>query len=136
MALKPCYQLRIKIKRVGVCNPIKYKYQESSKEINQLDNQVAAIVANKPVEANILPSASMPKHYQIAFNVIPQIDAFLEDGYTKEEMKMVHETNKIFDDYNMGITATTIRIPVYRSHSESINLEFDKEVSVEKAKSS
>ena len=132
MALKPLYNYA-KIKRVVVST-----YQAVSgagKEgIDELDNQVAAIVANKPVEANILPSASMPKHYQIAFNVIPQIDAFLEDGYTKEEMKMVHETNKIFDDYNMGITATTIRIPVYRSHSESINLEFDEEVSVEKAK--
>ncbi|WP_378952452.1 aspartate-semialdehyde dehydrogenase [Pelosinus sp. sgz500959] len=132
MALKPLYN-QAKIKRIVVST-----YQAVSgagkEAIDELDNQVAAIVENKPVEATILPSAGLPKHYQIAFNVIPQIDAFLEDGYTKEEMKMVHETHKIFNDYNMGITATTIRIPVYRSHSESINIEFDEEVSVEEAK--
>jgi len=132
MALKPLYN-HAKIKRIVVST-----YQAVSgagKEgLDELENQVQAIVENRPVEANILPSASLPKHYQIAFNVIPQIDAFLEDGYTKEEMKMVHETHKIFNDYNIGITATTIRIPVYRSHSESINLEFDSEISVQQAK--
>jgi len=132
MALKPLYN-KAKIKRIVVST-----YQAVSgagKEgIDELDHQVQAIVDNRPVEANILPSASQPKHYQIAFNVIPQIDAFMEDGYTKEEMKMVHETHKIFNDYNIGISATTIRVPVYRSHSESINIEFDQELSVQQAK--
>lgn len=132
MALKPLYNFA-KIKRIVVST-----YQAVSgagkEAIDELNNQVQAFVENKPTEATILPSASLPKHYQIAFNVIPQIDAFLEDGYTKEEMKMVHETHKIFNDYNIGITATTIRIPVYRSHSESINIEFENEISVEQAK--
>jgi len=132
MALKPLYN-QAKIKRIVVST-----YQAVSgggkEAIDELDNQVQAIVEHRAVTATILPSASLPKHYQIAFNVIPQIDAFLEDGYTKEEMKMVHETHKIFNDYNMGITATTIRVPVYRSHSESINIEFDSEISVDQAK--
>ena len=132
MALKPLYN-QAKIKRIVVST-----YQAVSgggkEAIDELENQVQAIVENRPVEANILPSASLPKHYQIAFNLIPQIDAFLEDGYTKEEMKMVHETHKIFHDYNIGISATTIRVPVYRSHSESINIEFDQEISVTQAK--
>ncbi|MDU2066147.1 MAG: Asd/ArgC dimerization domain-containing protein, partial [Sporomusaceae bacterium] len=89
---------------------------------------------HRSVEANILPSASLPKHYQIAFNLLPQIDVFVEDGYTKEEMKMVHETHKILNDYTIGITATTVRVPVYRSHSESINLELEGPLSVEAAK--
>ena len=132
MALKPLYDFA-KIKRIVVST-----YQAVSgagkEAIDELNNQVQSFVENKPIEATILPSASLPKHYQIAFNVIPQIDAFLADGYTKEEMKMVHETHKILNDYNIGITATTIRIPVYRSHSESINIEFEDEISVEQAK--
>ncbi|MCQ5198413.1 Asd/ArgC dimerization domain-containing protein, partial [Phascolarctobacterium faecium] len=78
--------------------------------------------------ANILTSASAEKHYPIAFNLIPQIDDFCDNLYTKEEMKMVNETKKIMEDYDMRITATTIRVPVYRSHSESVNIELEKEV--------
>jgi len=132
MALKPLYD-QAKIKRIVVST-----YQAVSgggkEAIDELDHQVQAIVENRPVVANILPSASQPKHYQIAFNVIPQIDGFMDNGYTKEEMKMVHETHKIFNDYNIGISATTIRVPVYRSHSESINIEFDQELTVQQAK--
>ena len=132
MALKPLYD-QARIKRIVVST-----YQAVSgggkEAIDELENQVQAIANNQPVEAHILPSASLPKHYQIAFNVIPQIDAFMPDGYTKEEMKMVHETHKILNDYNIGISATTIRIPVYRSHSESINIEFEEEISVQQAK--
>lgn len=132
MALKPLHD-HAKIKRIVVST-----YQAVSgagKEgIDELTNQVQACVENKPVEAKILPSAGMPKHYQIAFNIIPQIDSFMEDGYTKEEMKMVNETHKIFKDYTIGIAATTVRVPVYRSHSESINIEFEEEISVAKAK--
>jgi len=132
MALKPLYN-KSKIKRIVVST-----YQAVSgagkEAIDELDNQVQAIVEKKPVEATILPGASLSKHYQIAFNIIPQIDVFMNDGYTKEEMKMVHETHKIFNDDTIGITATTVRVPVYRSHSESINLEFEQEISVEQAK--
>lgn len=132
MALKPIYD-RVKIKRIVVST-----YQAVSgagkEAIDELTDQVKAVIENRPVEANILPSASLPKHYQIAFNLIPHIDVFLEDGYTKEEMKMVHETHKILDDYNIGISATTVRVPVYRSHSESVNLELDGPLSVEEAR--
>lgn len=69
--------------------------------------------------------------HQIAFNCIPQIDVFLEDGSTKEEWKMVEETKKIFDNPNIKVSATCVRIPVLRSHSESINVEFDGPITLE-----
>lgn len=132
MALKPIYD-KVKIKRIVVST-----YQAVSgagKEgINELTEQTKAVLENRPVEANILPSASLPKHYQIAFNLLPHIDVFVEDDYTKEEMKMVHETHKILNDYTIGITATTVRVPVYRSHSEAINLELSGPLSAAEAK--
>jgi len=132
MALKPLYDA-VKIKRIVVST-----YQAVSgagkEAIDELTNQVAAIADNRVVEAKILPSASLPKHYQIAFNLLPQIDVFVEDDYTKEEMKMVHETHKILGDTTIGITATTVRVPVYRSHSESINIEFTGPMSAQEAK--
>lgn len=70
-------------------------------------------------------------HYPIDENVIPHIDDFLADGYTKEEMKMVNETHKILDDYSIGVSPTTARVPVQGGHSESINLEFEKEFTLE-----
>ncbi|MBF0621985.1 MAG: aspartate-semialdehyde dehydrogenase, partial [Magnetococcales bacterium] len=70
---------------------------------------------------------------EIAFNLIPQIDTFLENGYTKEEMKMVNETHKILDS-NIMVTATTVRVPVFNSHSESINIETDRKLTVEEAR--
>ncbi|HIU64484.1 MAG TPA: aspartate-semialdehyde dehydrogenase [Candidatus Avacidaminococcus intestinavium] len=124
MALKPIYDLA-KIKRVVVST-----YQAVSgagKEgIDELDNQVREHSEGKTMTANILPSSSLPKHYPIAFNLIPQIDAFLDNLYTKEEIKMIDETKKIMEDYEMKITATTVRVPVYRSHSESINIELEQ----------
>ncbi|MGI6092341.1 MAG: aspartate-semialdehyde dehydrogenase [Veillonellaceae bacterium] len=132
MALKPIYD-RVKIKRIVVST-----YQAVSgagkEAIDELTDQVECVINNRPVKANILPSASLPKHYQIAFNLLPQIDVFVEDGYTKEEMKMVHETHKILNDYNIGITATTIRVPVYRSHAESINIELEGPLSAAEAR--
>lgn len=132
MALKPLYDFA-KIKRVIVST-----YQAVSgagkEAIDELSSQVQSIVEDKPVKASVLPSASLPKHYQIAFNLLPQIDVFLDSGYTKEEMKMVHETHKIFSDSTIGISATTVRVPVYRSHSESINVEFERPITVEKAR--
>lgn len=132
MALKPIHD-RVKIKRIVVST-----YQAVSgagkEAIDELTEQVTDILAGRPVQPNILPSASLPKHYQIAFNLLPQIDVFLENGYTKEEMKMVNETHKILNDYSIGITATTIRVPVYRSHSESINIELESDLSAEETR--
>lgn len=126
MALKPLYDLA-KIKRVVVST-----YQAVSgagKEgIEELERQVGEYVAGKPMTAELLPTGSMPKHYPIAFNLIPQIDIFLEDLYTKEELKMVNETQKIFNDKNLKVSATCIRVPVYRSHSESVNIEFEHDL--------
>lgn len=132
MALKPIYDLA-KIKRIVVST-----YQAVSgagKEgIDELTNQVKAYSEGKEMEAKILPSASLEKHYPIAFNLIPQIDVFLDNLYTKEEMKMVNETRKILEDYDLKITATTVRVPVYRSHSESVNIELEKDLDVEDIK--
>ena len=132
MALKPLYDLS-KIRRIVVST-----YQAVSgggkEAMAELEQQVQDIVAGKEVTANILPGASLPKHYQIAFNLIPQIDVFQDNLYTKEEMKMINETKKIMEDDAMRITATTVRVPVYRSHAESVNVEFADEVSVETAK--
>ena len=132
MALKPLYNVS-KIKRVVVST-----YQAVSgggkEAMAELDEQVKAINEGRPVVANILPGASLAKHYQIAFNLIPQIDVFKDNLYTKEEMKMIDETKKIMSDDSMRITATTIRVPVYRSHAESVNVEFEDEISVEKAR--
>ena len=132
MALKPIYDLA-KIKRIVVST-----YQAVSgagkEAIDELNDQVKASLEGREMVANILPSASLAKHYPIAFNLIPHIDVFVEDDYTKEEMKMVHETHKILGDYTIGISPTTVRVPVYRSHSESINLEFEGPVSVEEVR--
>ncbi len=132
MALKPLYDLA-RIKRVVVST-----YQAVSgagKEgIDELTDQVKAQAEGKEMIANILPTTSMEKHYPIAFNLIPQIDIFLDNLYSKEEMKMVNETQKIMEDYDMRITATTIRVPVYRSHSESVNVEFEHDLDLEDMK--
>ncbi len=128
MGLKPLHDLS-PIKRIVVST-----YQAVSgagKEgIDELTNQVKANLAGEEMVAHILPSGSLPKHYPIAFNVIPQIDVFLDNDYTKEEMKMVTETQKIFHDDSIQVVPTTIRIPVYRSHSESVLVETEEPVSV------
>ncbi len=129
MALKPLHDLA-RIKRVVVST-----YQAVSgagKEgIDELTDQVKAYAEGEEMIAKILPSASLAKHYPIAFNLIPQIDVFLDNLYSKEEMKMVNETKKIFHDDEMRITATTVRVPVYRSHSESINVEFEHDLDLD-----
>lgn len=132
MALKPLYDIS-KIKRIVVST-----YQAVSgggkEAMAELEEQVKSSVEGKEIVANILPGASLKKHYQIAFNLIPQIDIFKENLYTKEEMKMIDETKKIMSDDSMRITATTVRVPVYRSHAESVNVEFEDEVSLEAAR--
>ena len=72
--------------------------------------------------------------YQIAFNCLPQIDEFLPSGYTKEEMKMVHETRKIMGDQSIQVTATTVRVPVYVGHSEAVNIETERKLSANEAR--
>lgn len=69
--------------------------------------------------------------HPIAYNCIPHIDVFMDNGYTKEEMKMIEETKKILNDYDLKVTATTVRVPVFYGHSESINVEFEKEFEIE-----
>lgn len=132
MALKPIYD-KAKIKRIVVST-----YQAVSgagkEAIDELENQVVAHIRQEPSEANILPGASLPKHYQIAFNLLPQIDVFVDGDYTKEEMKMVHETHKILGDHTIGISPTAVRVPVFRSHSESINLELAEPLSAQEAR--
>lgn len=129
LGLKPLHDLS-RIKRIVVST-----YQAVSgagKEgIDELTNQTKAHLVGEEMEAHILPSASLAKHYPIAFNVIPQIDVFLDNDYTKEEMKMVNETQKILHDDSIQIVPTTIRIPVYRSHSESVLVETEEPVSVD-----
>lgn len=128
LGLKPLHDLS-PIKRIVVST-----YQAVSgagKEgIDELTNQTKAHMAGQEMESNILPSASLPKHYPIAFNVIPQIDIFMDNDYTKEEMKMVLETQKILHDDTIQVVPTTIRIPVFRSHSESVLVETESPVSV------
>ena len=102
--------------------------------IDELKNQLEDLAEGKTPQANILPVASLNKHYQIASNLLPQIDIFMDNDYTKEEMKMIDETRKIMEDADMKITATTVRVPVYRSHAESVNVEFYDEVSAESAR--
>lgn len=132
MGLKPLYDLA-KIRRIVVST-----YQAVSgagKEgMAELEEQVAALSSGKEPAANILPVGSLPKHYQIAFNLIPQIDVFMDNLYTKEEMKMIDETKKIIGDDTLRITATTVRVPVYRSHAESVNVEFESEISLDAAR--
>lgn len=129
VALKPLHD-EAKIKRIIVST-----YQAVSgagKEgIAALDNEVKEYVATGK-DPRELTASAFP--YPIAFNCIPHIDAFLEDGYTKEEMKMVNETRKMFHDDTIAINATTVRVPVFRSHSESITIETEKPLSPERAK--
>jgi len=127
--LKPLHDLS-PIKRVVVST-----YQAVSgagKEgIEELENQVKQYTAGEEMTANLLPTGSAPKHYPVAFNLLPQIDVFLENNYTKEEMKMVYETQKILHDETIQVVPTTVRVPVYRSHSESVFVETAEPVSVE-----
>ena len=120
VALQPLHS-KYKIKRVVVST-----YQSvtgtGKKAVDQLFNE------RKGIEGE------MAYKYQIDLNVIPQIDVFLDNGYTKEEMKMVKETNKIMQDDSIRVTATTVRIPVVGGHSESVNVEFENEFDLEEVK--
>ncbi|ABO66503.1 MULTISPECIES: aspartate-semialdehyde dehydrogenase [Geobacillus] len=95
--------------------------------IEELHAQTKAVLENKPVEANILPVKSDRKHYQIAFNAIPQIDKFQDNGFTFEEMKMINETKKIMHMPELKVAATCVRIPVASGHSESVYVEIEQD---------
>ena len=122
VALHPLHQ------KYGVRRVVVSTYQSVSgtgqKAIDELDLQTRAILNFKEHEKKVYPHA-------IAFNCLPHIDVFLENGYTKEEMKMVNETQKIFEDDTIGITATTVRVPVFYGHSESINVEMKENVTAD-----
>ncbi|QIZ67377.1 aspartate-semialdehyde dehydrogenase [Geobacillus subterraneus] len=95
--------------------------------IEELHAQTKAVLENKPVEANILPVKSDRKHYPIAFNAIPQIDKFQDNGFTFEEMKMINETKKIMHMPELSVAATCVRIPVASGHSESVYIEIERD---------
>ena len=119
VVLKPIHDAA-KIKRV-VVTTFQSVSGTGQKAIAELMQQTADLLNFKAVTCTVYP-------YQIAFNVLPHIDKFLENGYTKEEMKMVNETRKIIGDPAIRVTATTVRVPVFRCHSESLNIETGKKL--------
>lgn len=128
VALKPIHDVA-RIKRVVVST-----YQSVSgagwSAVVELQEQTRAVLDGKEYPAQVFP-------YQIAFNAIPQIpqsNAFLPNGYTEEEMKMINETKKIMEDDSIRVTATTVRIPVFYAHSESINIETERKLTAEEAR--
>jgi aspartate-semialdehyde dehydrogenase len=125
VALKPLHDAA-RIKRVVVST-----YQSVSgagrKAMEELSQQVAALFNGKEIEKAKFP-------HQIAFNCIPHIDAFMDGGYTKEEWKIIEETRKILGEPNLAITATTVRVPVFCSHSESVNVETYVKLSANEAR--
>ena len=125
VVLKPIHDAA-RIKRVVVST-----YQAVSgtgkRAIKELENQVLAIFSNREIEKSVYP-------HQIAFNCLPHIDVFFDNGYTKEEIKMVNETKKIMEDNSIGVTATTVRVPVFYGHSESVNIETEKKITPDKVR--
>lgn len=101
------------------------------KAMKELYEQSDAVLNNRTINTSILPVYSESNHYQIAFNCIPQVDVFENNHFTKEEMKMVNETKKIFDK-NIDVNATCVRVPVLRGHSESIYIETKKDIDINK----
>jgi aspartate-semialdehyde dehydrogenase len=126
MALYPLH------KEFGVKRIFASSYQAVSgagaQAIEELKRQVGEIVSGKPATKEVFP-------HQIAFNVVPQVDVFLSNGYTKEEMKMENEGRKIMHHPQFRASVTCVRVPVYRSHSVSVSAEFEKPISAEAARS-
>ena len=123
VALKPIYDA-VGIERINVCT-----YQAVSgtgKEgIEEVVSQTAKLLNGKPITPSVYPK-------QIAFNVLPQIDVFMDNGYTKEEMKMVWETRKIFSDQAIMVNPTAVRVPVFYGHSEAEHIETKQKIEIEK----
>lgn len=118
-------------KAFGLSRVIVSTYQAVSgagaQAIEELYEQTKAVLDNKPFEATILPVKSDRKHYPIAFNAIPQIDKFQDNGFTFEEMKMINETKKIMHMPELSVAATCVRIPVASGHSESVYIEIEQD---------
>jgi len=123
--LKPIHDAA-KIKRV-VVTTFQSVSGTGQKAMDELLQQTTDLINFREIKCNVYP-------HQIAFNVLPHIDKFLENGYTKEEMKMVNETRKIMGDNSIRITATTVRVPVFRCHSESLNIETEKKLAANEAR--
>jgi len=125
MALKPIYDA-VGIERINVCT-----YQAVSgagkRAIDELAAQTAALLSGKPVDARVHPK-------QIAFNALPHIDEFQDNGYTKEEMKFVWETQKILEDDSIRVNATTVRVPVFYGHSEAVHIETREKITAQTAR--
>lgn len=125
VALKPIHDA-VGIERINVCT-----YQAVSgtgqKAIEELATQTRDLLNAQPIEANVYPK-------QIAFNCIPHIDVFMENGYTKEEMKMVWETRKIMGDDSIEVNPTCVRIPVFFGHSEAVHIETKKKITAEEVR--
>jgi aspartate-semialdehyde dehydrogenase len=115
-------------KKYGIKRIVVSTYQAVSgtgkKAIDELFDQTRAMINFLDYEKRVYP-------HRIAFNCLPHIDTFLDNGYTKEEMKMVNETRKIMEDDSIAVTATTVRVPVFFGHSESVNIETHEPISVE-----
>jgi aspartate-semialdehyde dehydrogenase len=118
-------------RRAGIRRIVVSTYQAVSgtgkKAIDELFDQSRAMFNFMAPRVAVYP-------HRIAFNCLPQIDVFLENGYTKEEMKMVNETRKIMEDPGIGVTATTVRVPVFFGHSEAVNLELRQPLTVAEAR--
>lgn len=95
--------------------------------ITELENQVKQFIDDEEMTAEILPVKSDEKHAPIAFNALPQIDMFSDNGYTLEEMKMINETKKIMNAPELAVAATCVRLPIFTSHAESVYIEVDQE---------
>lgn len=125
VALKPIFD------EVGINRIIVSTYQSVSgtgkEAIDELSLQSHQVLNNEKLTRKVYP-------HQIAFNILPHIDVFEDNGYTKEEMKLVHETNKIFGNSKIKITATAARVPVFHGHSESVYIETKKHISINKLK--
>lgn len=133
-----CVALQPLHRAVGLKRVVVSTYQAVSgagaQAMEVLRAQSRAVLDGQEFVPAALPYAKAPRHYQIAFNLIPQIDVFAEDGYTKEEWKMVRETQKIFHAPQLRVTATTIRVPVFRCHSEAVNVETERKLTVAEAR--
>jgi aspartate-semialdehyde dehydrogenase len=121
VALKPIHDVA-RIRRV-VVTTFQAVSGTGKKAMDELMQQTTDLLNFRGVQCKVYP-------HQIAFNVLPHIDKFLENGYTKEEMKMVNETQKIMGDDSIRVTATTVRVPVFRGHSEAVNIETGKKMTV------
>ncbi len=125
VALKPIHDVA-KIKRV-VVTTFQAVSGTGKKAMDELLQQTVDLLNFREIKIEVYP-------HQIAFNVLPHIDKFLENGYTKEEMKMVNETKKIMGDPTIRVTATTVRVPVFRGHSESVNIETEKKITAKEVR--